>query len=195
VPIISDEIYADMVWGGEKFIPLAKVFFFLFLSSSVNPHFPSPLQLSTNVPILTTGGLAKRWMVPGWRLGWILVHDRNGVFAKGVRDGLMKLTQLILGSNSLVQSCLPAIFEHTPKEYYEGVLRDLEKHAMFTCEKINQIPGLKAVVPRGAMYVMVGIEIEKFRDIKSDTDFCEMLVGEKSVFCLPGKVCANRSPL
>lgn len=127
-------------------------------------------------------------MVPGWRIGWILVHDRNGVFAKGVKEGLMKLTQLILGSNSLIQACLPAIFEQTPKEYYEDVLKNLEKHATFTCDKINQIPGLKAVVPRGAMYVMVGIDVTQFKDLKSDTEFCEKLVGEKSVFCLPGKV-------
>ena len=65
----------------------------------------------------------------------------------------------------------------------------MQKHAKFTCDKINSIPGLKAIVPSGAMYVMVAIEIEKFKDIKSDTEFCEKLVGEKSVFCLPGKVC------
>ena len=67
----------------------------------------------------------------------------------------------------------------------------MQKHAKFTCDKINSIPGLKAIVPSGAMYVMVAIEIEKFKDIKSDTEFCEKLVGEKSVFCLPGKVCLS----
>ena len=83
------------------------------------------------MPILTTGGLAKRWMVPGWRIGWILIHDRNGIFAKGVREGLNKLTQLILGSNSLIQAALPAVLENTPKEYYEEVLGNLEVWRLF----------------------------------------------------------------
>jgi len=41
--------------------------------------------LSTNVPILSCGGLAKRWLVPGWRMGWILIHDRRDIFGNEVR--------------------------------------------------------------------------------------------------------------
>ena len=57
LPIIADEIYQDMVFEGES-----KTFG----------------QLSKNVPVLSCGGLAKRWLVPGWRVGWLIVHDRNG---------------------------------------------------------------------------------------------------------------------
>lgn len=35
--------------------------------------------LSSNVPILSCGGLAKRWLVPGWRLGWIDPFERQCV--------------------------------------------------------------------------------------------------------------------
>lgn len=45
---------------------------------------PSLASLSSDVPILSCGGLAKRWLVPGWRMGWILVHDRNEVFGHAV---------------------------------------------------------------------------------------------------------------
>ena len=41
--------------------------------------------LSSNVPILSCGGLAKRWLVPGWRMGWILIHDRRDIFGNEVR--------------------------------------------------------------------------------------------------------------
>lgn len=67
VPILADEIYGDMVFSDSKFEPLA--------------------TLSTNVPILSCGGLAKRWLVPGWRLGWILIHDRRDIFGNEIRDG------------------------------------------------------------------------------------------------------------
>lgn len=46
--------------------------------------YESLAKLSTNVPILACGGLAKRWLVPGWRMGWILIHDRRDIFGKEV---------------------------------------------------------------------------------------------------------------
>lgn len=36
----------------------------------------------TTVPVLTLGSLSKRWIVPGWRLGWIVTNDPNGIFRK-----------------------------------------------------------------------------------------------------------------
>jgi tyrosine aminotransferase len=60
LPVISDEIYADMVFSGHVFHPLA--------------------TLTKTVPILTCGGLAKKFLVPGWRVGWVLIHDRHGQF-------------------------------------------------------------------------------------------------------------------
>jgi tyrosine aminotransferase len=67
LPIIADEIYADMGFKGEAFHPLA--------------------ALTTKVPILSCGGLAKKYLVPGWRVGWVCIYD-NGEFGD-VRRGLM----------------------------------------------------------------------------------------------------------
>lgn len=58
LPIIADEIYADMAFAPHRFISMA--------------------SLSTKVPVLAVGGLAKRFLVPGWRVGWVLIHDRQG---------------------------------------------------------------------------------------------------------------------
>lgn len=32
------------------------------------------------VPVLTLGSLSKRWLVPGWRLGWFVTTDPSGSF-------------------------------------------------------------------------------------------------------------------
>ncbi|KAJ1893477.1 hypothetical protein LPJ66_005735, partial [Kickxella alabastrina] len=76
IPLISDEIYADMVFSGQVFTSTA--------------------TLTSTVPILTLSGLAKQWLVPGWRIGWILINDRNNVF-ENVRRGLFALSTLING--------------------------------------------------------------------------------------------------
>jgi tyrosine aminotransferase len=83
LPIISDDVYAEMVFPGFEYFSVA--------------------ELSHNVPVLATGGMAKRYLVPGWRVGWISVHDRHNVLSE-VRKAIFRLTTLILGANTLAQS-------------------------------------------------------------------------------------------
>ena len=59
LPIISDEVYEYMVFPPAVFHPLA--------------------SLSTSVPILTCTGMAKKFIVPGWRIGWVLIHSPNQI--------------------------------------------------------------------------------------------------------------------
>ncbi|XP_020819403.1 tyrosine aminotransferase [Phascolarctos cinereus] len=166
VPILADEIYGDMVFSDCKYEPLA--------------------SLSTNVPILSCGGLAKRWLVPGWRLGWILIHDRRDIFGNEIRDGLVKLTQKILGPCTIVQGALKSIMR-TPQEFYHNTLSFLKSNADLCYGALAAIPGLQPVLPAGAMYLMVGIEMEHFPEFENDVEFSERLIEEQSVFCLPGK--------
>ena len=60
--IISDEIYAHIAFAEKPFIPMG------FFASTV--------------PVLTLGSLAKRWMVPGWRIGWLVTCDPHGILMK-----------------------------------------------------------------------------------------------------------------
>lgn len=55
-------------------------------------------------------------------------------------------------------------------------------------DKLKNIQGVRPIMPRGAMYIMVGIEPSQFRDIKNDVDFAQKLLKEQSVFCLPASV-------
>ena len=48
---------------------------------------------------LFVAGIAKEFVVPGWRVGWIVIHDQSGRFAE-IRNGLRSLTQLVLGELS-----------------------------------------------------------------------------------------------
>lgn len=164
LPVISDEIYAGMVFDGSVFYPMA--------------------SLSTNVPILTCGGLAKRYLVPGWRVGWVFIHDVHHLFDE-VRRGLVNLSQLTLGANSLIQAAIPDILA-APEAFHTSTLQQLERNAMLSRDLLSGIPGIVPVAPQGAMYLMLEIQMEHFT-FTDDLQFVERLAEEESVLCLPGQ--------
>lgn len=75
LPIVADEIYADMVFGGAEFVAMS--------------------SLVSDVPLLVAGGIAKQYLVPGWRVGWLAVVDRNAAFANGhIQSAIRSLSQV-----------------------------------------------------------------------------------------------------
>ncbi|CAL1544859.1 unnamed protein product [Lymnaea stagnalis] len=164
IPIIADEIYEHFVFNGQTYHSLA--------------------SLSKDVPILACSGLTKRFLVPGWRLGWIVINDRHDAFSQ-VRTGLLKLSQRILGPNTLIQAALPEILKNTPQSFFDDTLKYLQTNADLFYQNLSDIPGLHPVMPQGAMYMMVGIDMKHFPEFKSDVDFTQKMITEQSVFCLP----------
>jgi tyrosine aminotransferase len=167
LPIIADEVYGDMVFPGNESYYMA--------------------ELSDTVPILSCNALSKRFMLPGWRFGWIAIHDPKNHLQK-VRQGFADLTTRILGPNSLVQGALPDILANTPKEYYDDVMQILSENADIVYYKLKDLPGIKPIKPQGAMYLMVRLDVKSFPGLNNDMDFSQALIKEKSVFCLPASV-------
>ncbi|KAK9296806.1 hypothetical protein QLX08_009285 [Tetragonisca angustula] len=149
--------------------------------------FHSLASLSRDVPILSCSGLTKRFLVPGWRMGWIIIHDRQNVLEKEIRKALHCLSQRIIGSNTLIQGALPAILKNTPQQFYDDVMKTLHDHSRAAYNCVMKIPGLKPIVPDGAMYMMVYIDLPCFPEFNSDLEFVQRLLMEESVFCLPGQ--------
>ncbi|KAF7632842.1 Aminotran_1_2 domain-containing protein [Meloidogyne graminicola] len=163
VPIIADEIYGDLVYGeGVRFHPMA--------------------TLSPKVPIITCDGIGKRYLVPGWRLGWLIVHDRYGALSD-VKKGIVALSQKIVGPCALIQGALPSILRDTPSEFFENTKKLLETNASIVYDKLSRVPGLRPLKPQGALYMMVGFDPSLFGD---ETQFVRGLISEESVYCLPG---------
>ncbi|KAJ8398666.1 hypothetical protein AAFF_G00421940 [Aldrovandia affinis] len=174
--------------GYNKFIEELKVLYAQYWPVRTQVRccdFHALAPLSADVPILTCGGLAKRWLVPGWRMGWILIHDRNQALGTEIREGLVKLSQRILGPCTIVQGALERILNDTPQDFYCRTIRHLKSNSEICYTALSSIPGLSPVRPSGAMYLMVGLKMEHFPGIQNDVDFTERLVTEQSVFCLP----------
>jgi tyrosine aminotransferase len=164
--IISDEIYEDMVFPPNEFHPLA--------------------SLEPSIPLLTCGGMAKRFLVPGWRLGWILIHDQSHALDE-IRNALVDLAGIILGANSLIQAALPSIFSNVTPDQHAQVNNYVANNARIAYEALYATPGLKLFKPQGAFYMMVGLDMSHF-DLHDDIEVCERLIAEESVVCLPGVI-------
>lgn len=106
LPIIADEIYEHLVFSNEEFYPVA--------------------TLSGEVPVFTCSGLTKRFLVPGWRLGWLIVKDRNGILGKEIREALSNMSSRILGANTLIQRALPKILKLATHNYLSDMMLFIE---------------------------------------------------------------------
>ncbi|CAH0558156.1 unnamed protein product [Brassicogethes aeneus] len=165
IPVIADEIYEQLVFPGKKFASTA--------------------SLHSQVPILICGGLAKRFLVPGWRLGWIVVHDEINAF-QNIRKALVSLSQRTIGSNTLIQGALPAILRNTPQSFHDDLINTLRKHAEIAFEGLKQAKGMSPYMPEGTMYMVVEVQMNRFPKFTNGLDFVQKLMEEESVFLLPG---------
>lgn len=166
LPILADEIYAHMAFNGE----------FYSLASVANGR----------VPVIHLGGTAKRFMIPGWRLGWIGMFDSDVPRMEQVKQGITDLSMLTLGPSSVLQATLPWLLRETPSEYHTGNLEMMKVNADTIRDKLGTTPGLRVIPAEGTLYVLVEIESEKLQ-VKDDVDFSTKLLEEQAVFVLPGQ--------
>ncbi|KAH9763929.1 putative aminotransferase TAT2 [Citrus sinensis] len=82
--VIADEVYGHLVFGDKLFVPMG--------------------VFGSTVPILTLGSLSKRWIVPGWRLGWFVTTDPCGMFRKPkVVERMKKYFDILGGPATFIQ--------------------------------------------------------------------------------------------
>lgn len=63
----------------------------------------------------------------------------------------------------------------------------MQRHAKLAYDILKETSGLKPVMPDGAMYMMIGIDIDNFPEYDNELELVQDLVKEQSVFCLPGQ--------
>ncbi|XP_046842531.1 tyrosine aminotransferase-like isoform X5 [Xenia sp. Carnegie-2017] len=125
VPVLCDEVYAHVTFGKEPFHSMG--------------------SLTKNVPVLVVGGIAKRFLVPGWRIGWIVIHDRNDSFGFKIRQALRRLCQVIVGPCSVIRAALPTILSDCPTQFFEKTLNLMKKTSNIFYESLSLLPELYPV--------------------------------------------------
>ncbi|XP_047939912.1 probable aminotransferase TAT2 [Salvia hispanica] len=166
--VIADEVYCHLTFGSNPFTPMA--------------------VFASIVPIITLGSLSKKWIVPGWRIGWLVINDLHGILANhGIVDTIKGFFNISSDPVTFIQAALPEILLKTPTEFYDKIV-NLFRESADKCYKLtNEIPGISCPIkPQGCMFLMIKLDLSKLEGIKDDFDFCCKLAKEESVVLVPG---------
>ncbi|OAY54832.1 probable aminotransferase TAT2 [Manihot esculenta] len=166
--VIADEVYGHLAFGNNPFVPMG--------------------VFGSIVPILTLGSLSKRWIVPGWRLGWFVTTDPSGMFRKPkVVERIKKYFDILGGPATFIQAAVPCILEQTDEAFFKRTINILKQASEICYDRTKEIPCITCPhKPQGSMAVMMKLNLSLLEDIYDDIDFCFKLAKEESVIILPG---------
>ncbi|MFV2120776.1 pyridoxal phosphate-dependent aminotransferase [Streptomyces sp. Act-28] len=157
--VFADEIYDQIVYDDAV-------------------HHPAG-ALAPDLVVLTFGGLSKTYRVAGFRSGWLVVSG-PGQHARDYLEGLTTLASMRLCPNAPAQYAIQAALggRQSIKELTApgGRLHEQRDRAW---EKLNEIPGVSCVKPRGALYAFPRLD-PKVHPIHDDEKFVlDLLLREK----------------
>ena len=142
-------------------------------------------SLAPDLVVLTFSGLSKTHRVAGFRSGWMVVTGPRQ-HARDYLEGLAMLASMRLCANTPAQYAIQAALggRQTIQELTApgGRLRDQRDRAY---EKLNAIPGVSCVKPRGALYAFPRLDPDVY-PIKDDEQFVLDLLREEKIQVVQG---------
>ncbi|NNJ72228.1 MAG: pyridoxal phosphate-dependent aminotransferase [Enterobacterales bacterium] len=156
--IFSDEIYDKILYDEQRHIALASL---------------------TDELVITFSGLSKNYRVAGFRVGWMILSG-NVTSAQDYIAGLNMLASMRLCSNVPMQNAIQTALGGF-QSIYELTRAGgrLYEQMNFASERLNSIPGISCVRPKGAMYLFPKIDIERFNITDDEQFVLDFLKAEK----------------
>lgn len=135
--------------------------------------------LAPDLVVLTFCGLSKTYRVAGFRSGWLVVTGPKQ-HARSYLEGLTMLASMRLCPNAPAQYAIQAalggrqsIHELTAPG---GRLREQRDRAW---EKLNEIPGVSCVKPKGALYAFPRLDPKVHKIVDDERFVLDLLLREK----------------
>ncbi|XP_057953145.1 nicotianamine aminotransferase 1-like [Malania oleifera] len=166
--VVADEVYDHIAFGSNPFVPMG--------------------VFGSIVPVLTLGSMSKRWVVPGWRLGWLATCDPNGILKNsGIVKSIKDYLDISVDPATFIQGAVPQILEMTQEDFFSKIIALLREDSDICYDRIQEIPCITCPhKPEGSMFVMVKLNLSLLEDINDDMNFCLKLAKEESVIVMPG---------
>ena len=159
--IVADEIYDGLDFTGEQ---------------------RSVASLSPDVPVFVLNGVSKVYYAPGWRIGYLGIHDPKGRMQL-IRDGIERLLRSRLCASTPAQLGYLAGLDSDRswmKSYSDKIVRQRD----LCVSRINSIEGIEVQSSGGAFYMFVRLTDSKWQD--NDKEFVLKLLHEEHVLVVHG---------
>lgn len=166
ITIISDEIYDKIIYDGAKHTPVAS------------------LGEDVKKATILVNGASKTYSMTGWRIG----------FAAGDKDVIKAMAniqgQSTSNPTSIAQWAAVSAYA-SPQDLITQRTAEFEKRKNYIVDRLNSIPGIKCVSPKGAFYAFPNVSAcygKSFngKAIGSSLDFTGFLLDEAKVAVVPG---------
>ena len=131
--VISDEIYACLVYDGRKFTSFAS------------------LSEDAKERTILINGVSKAYAMTGWRIGYACANEK---IAKVMANYVSHST----GSPVAISQKASAAALSGPQDEVETMRQAFEERRNYIVERMNQISGVSCIMPEGAFYVMMNLE-------------------------------------
>jgi aspartate/methionine/tyrosine aminotransferase len=157
--LLADEVYGDLGYDGPT---------------------PPMARLDLDAPVISFGSLSKAYLTPGWRAGWMAIGVSPTL--TDVVAAIRKLADGRLCSTVPMQFAITAALKGD-KSHQVAFRAALRERADVTVSRLNAIPGMKCVAPKGAFYAMPQVTLPAGR---TDEEYVLALLRETGVLCVHG---------
>ena len=141
--VLSDEIYKDMYYGGQKHVSITK--------------FPGMRERT-----VILDGFSKSYAMTGWRLGY-------GVFPDFLVEPITRLMTNSVSCTSVFSQMAAIAALEGPQDSVAAMMEEFTKRRDLVVEGLNSLPGITCLTPRGAFYAFpnirgTGMSSQEFAD-------------------------------
>lgn len=157
--LFSDEIYDKLLMDGVTHVSTAAV--------------------HDQAKVVTFNGLSKGYVVPGFRIGWGVVSGPAAELADYC-GAIGKLERARLSANHPEQYAIQPALEG-PQTHIPEMMAKLTRRRDIIASRLNAIPGISCVAPRGAFYAFPRIDLGV-----PDADFVARVLRETGVVLVHG---------
>ena len=159
--VVADEIYDGLDFTGEH-VSVAKC--------------------STDVPVVCLNGVSKVYYAPGWRIGYMAIHDPSKRMLL-VRDGIERMLRSRLCASTPAQLGYLAGLE-SDRSWMKGYAAKVVQQRDVCVERIRSIEGLEVQSSGGAFYMFVKLTDQNWA--LDDKQFVLDLLHEEHVLVVHG---------
>lgn len=82
---------------------------------------------------------------------------------------------------------MPRILDEVKEDHFENLKGKLKDASDLAYNLISTIRGLEPIKASAAMYMIVRINLDEFKDIEDDIDFCKKLLTEECTLTFPAQ--------